>query len=120
MESARNLVNLRDVANPNPLMIKHAEDILKINISSALKQMNRSVQAYISESALLTSLLSLSDATRPASRAEKIAETVALLREDPAEMIRYGINHVTESVLASCAHRLGLARFFSTSREHTH
>lgn len=40
-ESARNLVKLRDIANPNPLMIKHAEDILKINLSSALKQMNR-------------------------------------------------------------------------------
>ena len=40
-ESARNLIKLRDIANPNPLMIKYAEEILNVNISSALKQMNR-------------------------------------------------------------------------------
>jgi hypothetical protein len=72
-----------------------------------------------SEMKKLNRLWILFDATRPASRAEQIAETVALLREDPAGTIRSGINHVTESVLASCANRLGLARFFSTSRDHT-
>ena len=87
--------------------------------AQVLEQRNRSVQAYTSESVLLNSLLGLSSATRPASRAKQFAETVALLGEDPAGTIKSGIKHVTESALASCAHRLGLARFLSSSHDHT-
>jgi hypothetical protein len=88
--------------------------------AQALEQRNRSVQTYTRESVLLNSLLSLSDATRPAFRAEKIAETVALLREDPAGTIKSGIKHVTKSVLASASARVPfLENFLARSNDHT-
>jgi hypothetical protein len=76
-------------------------------------------QEQQSQMSRLDGLLMFSKATRPASQEQRITETLALLKKDPAGTIRSGINHVTESVLASCANRLGLARFFSTSRDHT-
>jgi hypothetical protein len=88
--------------------------------AQVLEQRNRSVQAYTRKSVLLNSLLSLSDSTRPASRAEQIAETVALLREDPAGTIKSGIKHVTKSVLASASARVPfLENFLARSNDHT-
>ena len=76
-------------------------------------------QEQQSQMSKLNVLCILSEATRPASQEQRIAETVASLKEDPAGTIGSGIRHVTESALASCARRLGLPRFLSSSHGRT-
>ena len=77
-------------------------------------------QEQQSQMSRLDGLLMLSKATRPPSQEQRIAETLALLKKDPAGTIKSGIKHVTESVLASAAARVPfLENFLPRSNDHT-
>lgn len=77
-------------------------------------------QEQQSQMSRLDGLLMFSKATRPASQEQRITETLALLKKDPAGTIKSGIKHVTKSVLASASARVPfLENFLAPSNDHT-